>query len=353
MLAGGRVRHRLRHLPGRGRRRRGRDLLRRHHRRRAGRPAAAGGRLDPAAQGPGPRGVRDLADMHMGLQALFKLDDAKAIAACICSRRPRTACSRSSRSSRTWTPYSRRGRGLIEEPALKLVMNRAKNYGAIWKDPADPEFRQLPSVTPESAPCRRSPASRSPTRSPVSPSRSPRRAHSTEALLHALERYQGAQAAGDQEWALVQARAVRDLSTALDQHLGSTTAVADLRAPWPPTSTTSRPTRPTVAAVINRIRTAGLHPGRAPAARQPRPDRGADRRAEDGFVPRARRTPRGRRRSSPTSTPRSPRSTGMRTRSPAPPRAGTPWSSASRSASTSSTPRPTPVARTAPRTAAR
>ncbi len=88
--------------------------------------------------------------MHMGLQALFKLDDAKAIAACLLA--PSPDCLFEVFAIIKDLDHARaKGEDWIEESTLKLVMNRAKNYGAIWKDPADPEFRKLPSVTPEAA----------------------------------------------------------------------------------------------------------------------------------------------------------------------------------------------------------
>ena len=108
----------------------------------------------------------------------------------------------------------------------------------------------------------------------------------SDALLHALERYQGAQAKGDTEWALKQARAVRDLSTALDEHLGTDHSVADLRAALASRSTALDATLADGRAVINRIRTSGF----TPAEQQVLANRGlskADiRQAEDSFVAR-------------------------------------------------------------------
>ena len=51
----------------------------------------------------------------------------------------------------------------------------------------------------------------------------------TEALLDAIEAYKGAQQAGDAEWALVHARAARDLHGALAEQTAATRAqLADL-----------------------------------------------------------------------------------------------------------------------------
>src|SRR5262249_61582674 len=47
------------------------------------------------------------------------------------------------------------------------------------------------------------------------------------ALLHAVERYQGAQAAGDGEWALVHARQARNLVAALRDVAPATTGALD------------------------------------------------------------------------------------------------------------------------------
>ena len=197
--------------------------------------------------------------MHMGLQALFKLDDAKAIAACLLA--PSPDCLFEVFAIIKDLDHARaKGEDWIEESTLKLVMNRAKNYGAIWKDPADPEFHKLPSVTPEARTV--PPCGGQPIADAVAGLTAPlaQEGALTEALLHALERYQGAQAAGDQEWALVQARAVRDLSTALDQHLGSTTAVADLRAALAADIDDVEANAAEGAAVINRIRKQGFSP---------------------------------------------------------------------------------------------
>lgn len=166
--------------------------------------------------------------MHIGLQALFKLDDAKAIASCLLAPSPDCLFEVFAIIKDLDTARAK-GEDWIEESTLKLVANRAKNYGAIWKDPADPQFRQLPSVVPAEATV--PPVSGQPVADAIAGLTAPLDAEGalTEALLHALERYQGAQADGDGEWALVQARAVRDVAAALDAHLASSTAVTDLR----------------------------------------------------------------------------------------------------------------------------
>ncbi len=82
----------------------------------------------------------------------------------------------------------------------------------------------------------------------------------------------------------MQARAVRDLSTALDQHLGSTTAVADLRAALAADIDDVEANAAEGAAVINRIRKQGF----SPAERRQLANRGLTAAqigaTEDGFV---------------------------------------------------------------------
>ena len=81
-----------------------------------------------------------------------------------------------------------------------------------------------------------------------------------DALLHALERYQGAQAAGNAEWALVQARAVAQLSDDLATVLRTSTAVTDLRDAVAANADSLAADSVKGAAVVNRIRTTGLTP---------------------------------------------------------------------------------------------
>jgi alpha-tubulin suppressor-like RCC1 family protein len=167
--------------------------------------------------------------MHIGLTAILKIGDAKSLAACMLA--PAVGCLTEILQGIYGPEHLlAKANGRITSQALALVANQAAHYGAIWQDPADPDFDHLPVVEPHGTPDLQlvgRPVPDAFVR--MQPSLSQEEALSV-ALLHALERYQGAQAKGDAEWALVQARAVRDLSAALDAHLADDTAVADLRS---------------------------------------------------------------------------------------------------------------------------
>ncbi len=174
----------------------------------------------------------------------------------------------------------------------RLMANMAANYSAIWQDPADPDFTILP-VPHVSA----GDADTTSGASPVARAYDDlgdgllREAARAEAMLHALERYQGALEAGDAEWALKQARAVRDLSTALDEHLATDQSLADLRGALAGKAAVLDAKLADGRAVINRIRTSGF----SPTEQQVLTNRGlskADiRRAEDAFVARGQAHP--------------------------------------------------------------
>lgn len=196
---------------------------------------------------------------HTGLTALFKLDEARAIASCLMAPSPSCLIEVwaiiKSYNSPLAQPIS-----WFKDQTLKLVMNRAKNYGAIWQDPADPDFRQHPTLDVEefevpptsgSAPAD---ALAGLTASMV------REGALADALLHAIERYQGAQSVGDAEWALVQARAVRDLSTALAEELTASTEIQDLRDALAADIDGIVERATEGAQVINRVRSTGLTP---------------------------------------------------------------------------------------------
>lgn len=101
----------------------------------------------------------------------------------------------------------------FKDQVAKLMANMAAGYSAIWQDPADPDFEVLPvpaaDLSQAQVQAGPGPVSRAYADLAEGLVREQARA---DAMLHALERYQGAQEAGDGEWALVQARAVRDLS---------------------------------------------------------------------------------------------------------------------------------------------
>ena len=182
-------------------------------------------------------------------------------------------------------PYSAAVDG-FQDQVLSLIANRAANYGAIWQDPADPQFDQFTTVEPENVTV--PPFVGSPVPDAFASLTEPlaQEGALADALLHALERYQGAQAKGDPEWALKQARAVRDLSTALDEHLGTDHSLSDLRGALAGQAAALDAKLADGRAVINRIRTSGF----SPAEQQVLTNRGlskADiRHAEDAFVAR-------------------------------------------------------------------
>ena len=220
---------------------------------------------------------------HIGLTALFKFEDAKNIAECILSAG--LGClvdvllgiydldSVMAQSS-DW----------IENQTLNLVANRAANYGAIWQDPPDDDFTTHPRIVPEDV---KVPASTGqPTADAMAALTAPlaQEGALAEELLHALERYQGAQAAGDEEWALVQARAVRDLSAALGDHLASSTAVEDLRDVLAADIDGVEARADQGADVINRIRDEGLAASERRALRNAGYTEKQVTKLEDGFV---------------------------------------------------------------------
>jgi CSLREA domain-containing protein len=110
-----------------------------------------------------------------------------------------------------------------KDMALQHITNTANHYAGIAADPPDPEFRQL---TPLEA--REVIDSKSGDHLDVAVAEVGMAASSQqrllEALLHSLERYQGAVAEDDENWALVHARAVRDYTDALTEQLPVTNA---------------------------------------------------------------------------------------------------------------------------------
>src|SRR5262249_28633589 len=140
------------------------------------------------------------------------------------------------------------------------VVNRTKNYAAIWQDPVDPNFEQLPAVVPEAVEAL--PTTGDPVQDALAAVSQPLADEGalSDALLHALERYQGAQAAGNAEWALVQARAVAQLSADLPTQLRTSTAVTDLRDTIAANADSLVADSADGAATINRLRTTGLTP---------------------------------------------------------------------------------------------
>lgn len=165
---------------------------------------------------------------HIAVTALFNVSQAKDIAACILEANAECLLQILEGIYGPQDVLSQIG-NRIQDQTLALIANKAANYGAIWQDPADADFQQLPVVT--NAPVTATPSTGQPLAdayAALTPALQQENALDV-ALLHAIERYQGAEQAGDDHWALVQARAVRDLSAALDQHLASDRTLPALR----------------------------------------------------------------------------------------------------------------------------
>lgn len=110
----------------------------------------------------------------------------------------------------------------VKERALQLTTEQLAHYTAIVADPPDPGFRTHPSVAVSAVTGVF--ATDSEIHNALVDTLAPAAAEAeiTEALLHAVERYQGAQAAGERTWALVQARAAADLAGLLVEVLPTT-----------------------------------------------------------------------------------------------------------------------------------
>jgi alpha-tubulin suppressor-like RCC1 family protein len=119
--------------------------------------------------------------------------------------------------------------GGIKKRFLQLMLSQANHYLAIGLDPPDPNFQQVTAMTAISEPAD---VSDSPVVTAAAAALLPMATEGavSEALLHAVERYQGAVAAGDAGWALEHAREAQNLATVLAQATTATsTALGDLR----------------------------------------------------------------------------------------------------------------------------
>jgi alpha-tubulin suppressor-like RCC1 family protein len=114
----------------------------------------------------------------------------------------------------------------IKERFMALLLSESNHYLAIAEDPPDAAYKQLTTVGPPDFPAGHND---SPLGNATADSLSPidREAALNAALLHAVERYQGAQEAGDGEWALVHARQARNLVAALRDAVPATTDALD------------------------------------------------------------------------------------------------------------------------------
>ena len=198
-------------------------------------------------------------ETHTILTALFAADKAKEILSCIVAPNPGCALAVLAHLMDEGQLGARQA-AKIQDLAAALVMNVAKNHGAIWKDPPDADFDQLPVLDrPDDGDL---PAAGQPLFDAVT-SLTPALADEaalTEALLHAMERYQGAQAAGDGDWALVQARAARDLSDVLADQLTDSTAIETLRTTVAANAVALDERLDAGADFANRVRTSGFAP---------------------------------------------------------------------------------------------
>jgi alpha-tubulin suppressor-like RCC1 family protein len=196
---------------------------------------------------------------HTLLTAIFAADKAKAIVECLLAPTPSCLLNVLAVIFDEGGLGARQG-AKIQELVAGLVMNVAKNHGAIWKDPPDADFAQLPTLD---RPVYEEPALGGQPLYDAVIGLVPDLADEaalTEALLHAIERYQGAQAAGDGDWALVQARAVRDLAGTLADRLTASTAVTDLRDAVADRAEEITANHAAGAAIHNRIRQRGFTP---------------------------------------------------------------------------------------------
>jgi alpha-tubulin suppressor-like RCC1 family protein len=120
--------------------------------------------------------------------------------------------------------------GGIKERFLQLMLSQANHYLSIADDPPDASFDKPTTLAPFDVPRDHSDSAFG---NAVADSVQPfaGEAAINAALLHAVERYQGAQAAGDGKWALVHAREARNLSETLRRIAPATSdALGDLKA---------------------------------------------------------------------------------------------------------------------------
>ena len=112
-----------------------------------------------------------------------------------------------------------------KEAAKATAVDMFTHYAGIAADPPDPNYQQVTPLGPIS---RITEISDDPILQREFELANAAASHSAilAALLHAVERYQGAELAGDATWALVHAREIRAFSAALAAQLSSTNAAA-------------------------------------------------------------------------------------------------------------------------------
>ncbi len=118
----------------------------------------------------------------------------------------------------------------VKERFLTLLLSQANHYLAIAEDPPDANFDTLTTLAPVDVPRDHSDSELG---NALADALRPfaGEAAVSAALLRAVERYQGAQAAGDADWALVHARQALNLTETLREVVpAGGDALADLRA---------------------------------------------------------------------------------------------------------------------------
>src|SRR5262245_11312379 len=114
----------------------------------------------------------------------------------------------------------------IKERFMALMLSESNHYLAIAEDPPDANYETLTALDPPDVPAGHNDSElANETADALGPL--DREAALNAALLHAVERYQGAEAAGNGEWALVHARQARNLVAALRAVSSSTSDSLD------------------------------------------------------------------------------------------------------------------------------
>ena len=115
--------------------------------------------------------------------------------------------------------------GLMDpkDAAKDVVLDTIQHFGAIAQDPPDPNFQQADVLEPVVAIAATSTDPIINAFIKVGNAQATQAA-TLKALLHAMERYQGADEADDSEWALVHARAIQSFSTLLIDQIGASNA---------------------------------------------------------------------------------------------------------------------------------
>lgn len=135
--------------------------------------------------------------VHEDISLMFKVDKAKAVLECLltfdapCLAKMILTLEDMDNARAPLNNH-------VEELVLGLILNVAKNHGAIWQDPPDGDFEHLPVLAPvERLDVPSAGAVHDALTALIDPLAD--EAALTEAYLHAIERYQGAQEAGDAE----------------------------------------------------------------------------------------------------------------------------------------------------------